>query len=90
MLKRIRIKNFRSLNVTVDLDPVTVLVGKSGTGKTNFVEAIRFLRDIIRRVEPTKPISIGSPRNAASRLMSEDDAIEFDVGCSKTVKSSDL
>jgi predicted ATPase len=46
MIKRIRIQNFRSLaDVTVDLDPLTVLIGRSGTGKTNFVHAIRFLRD---------------------------------------------
>ncbi len=46
MIKQIRIRNFRSLvDVTVDLDPLTVLIGRSGTGKSNFVEAIRFLRD---------------------------------------------
>jgi predicted ATPase len=46
MIKRIRIQNFRSLvNVTVDLDPLTVLIGRSGTGKSNFVQAIRLLRD---------------------------------------------
>lgn len=46
MIKRIRIQNFRSLvDVTVDLDPLTVLIGRSGTGKSNFVQAIRFLRD---------------------------------------------
>jgi predicted ATPase len=46
MIKQIRIRNFRSLvDVTVDLDPLTVLIGRSGTGKSNFVDAIRFLRD---------------------------------------------
>jgi len=46
MISRIRIQNFRSLvDVTVDLDPLTVVIGRSGTGKSNFVRAIRFLRD---------------------------------------------
>ena len=46
MIHQIRIQNFKSLrDVTVDLSPVTVFVGKSGTGKTNFASAIRFLRD---------------------------------------------
>jgi len=46
MIKRIRIQNFRSLvDVTVDLDPLTILIGRSGTGKSNFIEAIRFLRN---------------------------------------------
>src|SRR6516164_3026975 len=46
MINRIRIQNFRSLvDVNVSLDPLTVLIGRSGTGKTNFVRAVRFLRD---------------------------------------------
>jgi predicted ATPase len=49
MIQRVRICNFKSLgDVTVDLDPLTVLIGRSGTGKTNFVEALRFLRDLLR------------------------------------------
>ncbi len=48
MIKRLRIRNFRSLvDVTVDLDPLTVLIGRSGTGKSNFVHALRFLRDCL-------------------------------------------
>lgn len=48
MFRRIRIQNYRSLrDVTVELGPVTVLVGRSGSGKTNFISAIRFLRDIL-------------------------------------------
>ena len=42
----IRIQNFKSLrDATVDLSPVTVFIGKSGTGKTNFASAIQFLGD---------------------------------------------
>jgi hypothetical protein len=48
MIKRVRICNFKSLGeVTVDLEPVTILIGRSGTGKTNFVDALRFLRDYL-------------------------------------------
>lgn len=53
MIKRIRIQNFRSLvDVTVDLDPLTVLIGRSGTGKSNFVRAVRFLRDSLHSRNP--------------------------------------
>lgn len=46
MITWIRIQNFRSLvDVAVHLDPLTVLIGRSGTGKSNFVRALRFLRD---------------------------------------------
>ncbi|MBX9622514.1 MAG: AAA family ATPase [Gemmataceae bacterium] len=48
MIKHIRIRNFRSLHdVAVDLDPLTVLIGRSGTGKSNFVRAIRLLRNVL-------------------------------------------
>jgi predicted ATP-dependent endonuclease of OLD family len=48
MIHQIRIQNFKSLrDVTVELSPVTVFVGKSGTGKTNFASAIKFLRDCL-------------------------------------------
>jgi predicted ATPase len=48
MIKRVRISNFKCLgNVDVELGPVTILIGRSGTGKTTFVEALRFLRDYV-------------------------------------------
>ncbi len=48
MIHRVRIQNFKSIiDVAVDLSPITVLVGKSGTGKSNFVHALRFLRDML-------------------------------------------
>ncbi len=48
MIHRFRVQNFKSMvDVTVDLTPVTVLVGRSGTGKSNFVHALRFLRDVL-------------------------------------------
>ncbi|WP_302117185.1 AAA family ATPase [Allorhodopirellula heiligendammensis] len=48
MIHEIRIQNFKSIrNVTVEFTPVTVLIGRSGTGKSNFIEAIRYLRDLL-------------------------------------------
>jgi predicted ATPase len=48
MIHRFRVRNFKSIvDVSVDLSPVTVLVGKSGTGKTSFVQSLRFLRDVL-------------------------------------------
>lgn len=55
MIKRVVIKNFKSLDVDVELGPVTVLVGRSGTGKTNFVEGLRFLRDYLTNGQGPKP-----------------------------------
>jgi len=48
MIRQVHIRDFKSIrNVTVDLQPVTVLVGRSGTGKSNFVQALRFLRNYL-------------------------------------------
>ena len=48
MLHRLTVRNFKSIEETcVEFGPVTVLVGRSGTGKTNFVTALRFLRDYL-------------------------------------------
>ena len=48
MIKRIKIRDFKSIReVELKLDPVTVLVGRSGTGKSNLVQAIRFLRNLL-------------------------------------------
>jgi predicted ATPase len=49
MIHSIRVRNFRSIvDVTLSLSPVTVLVGRSGVGKSNLVLALRFLRDALR------------------------------------------
>lgn len=64
MIKHIRIQNYRSLvDVSVDLEPLTVLIGRSGTGKTNFVSAIRTLRDLLlNRLHPGHMLGVGGFR----------------------------
>jgi len=48
MIKWIKIRDFKSIReIELELDPVTVLVGRSGTGKSNLVQAIRFLRNYL-------------------------------------------
>jgi energy-coupling factor transporter ATP-binding protein EcfA2 len=48
MIKHVAITNYKSLGeVSVHLDPVTVLIGRSGAGKSNFIHALRFLRDYL-------------------------------------------
>jgi len=48
MIKRIWVHNYKSLRgVTVKLDPLTVLIGRSGSGKSNLVDGIRFLRQYL-------------------------------------------
>lgn len=49
MIKYIKIEHYKSIgNIEVDLGPVTILVGANGTGKSNFVDAIRFMKDAVQ------------------------------------------
>jgi predicted ATPase len=48
MIKRLKIRDFKSIReLDLSLDPVTVLVGRIGTGKSNTVQALRFLRNLL-------------------------------------------
>lgn len=47
-LKRVSIRNYKSIKFCdVELEPLTVLVGRNGSGKSNFVDALGFLRDVV-------------------------------------------
>ena len=49
MITRVQIKNFRNLaDVDVHLGPLTVLVGRNGAGKSTFLDALRFVRDVLQ------------------------------------------
>jgi len=57
MITRIRIRDFKSIHqLELELDPVTVLVGRSGSGKSNLVQAIRFLRNFL--LEPGQAVGL--------------------------------
>jgi len=79
MIKSIRIKNYKSLiDVGLDLAPVTVLIGKSGTGKSNFVGALRYLRDVLSQRNRDLQRAISLPAQAPVPLTMEF-ALTFDV-----------
>ncbi len=47
-LKQVRIENFRSIAACdVPLHPLTVLAGPNAAGKSNFLDALRFVRDAL-------------------------------------------
>ncbi|MCH9036693.1 MAG: AAA family ATPase [Chloroflexi bacterium] len=48
MISKITIKNYKSLeNVTLNLGPLTVLVGANGSGKSNILDALMFLKSMV-------------------------------------------
>src|SRR3954465_15037924 len=45
-LRRVRIRGYKSIAFCdVTLEPLTILVGRNATGKSNFLDALAFLRD---------------------------------------------
>ena len=49
MIKRLRLRNFRSFDeVDIELGSLNIIVGANASGKTNLVQAFRFLRDLAR------------------------------------------
>jgi len=52
-LKRIRIKNYRSLaDLSLDLEPINVLFGPNGAGKSTLLDTLWFARDCAIRGGP--------------------------------------
>ncbi|HEX3528227.1 MAG TPA: AAA family ATPase [Thermoanaerobaculia bacterium] len=48
-LRRVRIRNYKSLgNADVELGRLTVLIGRNGSGKSNFLDALYFVADALR------------------------------------------
>src|SRR4051794_3211345 len=47
-LQRVRIRGYKSIAFCdVKLDPLTILVGRNASGKSNFLDALAFVRDAI-------------------------------------------
>jgi predicted ATPase len=47
-LRRVRIRGYRSIAFCdVPLQPLTILVGRNAAGKSNFLDALEFLRDTL-------------------------------------------
>jgi predicted ATPase len=49
MITKLHVQNFKCLrDVSVDLEPFTVLIGKNDTGKTSFLEAVEALSGLVQ------------------------------------------
>lgn len=74
-LRRVRIRNFKSIGkCDVSLSPFTLLVGRNGSGKSNFLDALRFLVEALQTsldhaiksrggIDVVRRRSTGHPRN---------------------------
>jgi predicted ATPase len=88
-IKKLRVTNFKSFNdLELELGQFNVLVGANASGKSNFVQIFRFLRDIARYgltdalalqgdTEYLRNIYIGPASNSSFEILSEEE-INFD------------
>jgi len=79
-VKRVQIRNYKSIgNCVVALGPLTILVGRNGSGKSNFLDALRFVADGLQTsldhavktrggVDAVRRRSTGHPRNFSISL----------------------
>ena len=79
-LNRVRIRNYKSIgHCDLALGALTVLVGRNGSGKSNFLDALRFVVDGLRTsldhaiksrggIDEVRRRSTGHPRNFALEL----------------------
>ncbi|MFF8013950.1 AAA family ATPase [Streptomyces sp. NPDC007929] len=68
-LTRVRVENYRSIaSCDVPLGPLTVLAGPNAAGKSNFLDAIRFVRDALR----SSPGRALEPRGGLEEVLHRD------------------
>lgn len=79
-LRRVRVRNYKSIGkCQVELLRLTVLVGRNGAGKSNFLDALRFVVDSLQTsldhaikarggIDEVRRRSTGHPRNFAIEL----------------------
>lgn len=80
-LRELKIRNYKSISkCAVTFRPVTLLVGRNGSGKSNFLDALRFVTDALESsvdhairqrggIDNVRRRSTGHPRNFAIELL---------------------
>lgn len=79
-MRKVSLRNYKSIEkCVVALRPLTVLVGRNGSGKSNFLDALRFVADSLQTsldhaikarggIDSVRRLSTGHPRNFAIGL----------------------
>src|SRR5216117_2588642 len=80
-LRRVRIRGYKSIAFCdVQLEPLTILVGRNAAGKSNFLDALAFLRDLVSKGAQEAVSSHGGPDAIVCRFLGEPRfAIEVEV-----------
>ncbi|MCA1684808.1 MAG: AAA family ATPase [Planctomycetia bacterium] len=82
LLRRVKVRDYKSIACCdVELGALTVLVGRNGSGKSNFLDALGFVADVLRLSFYDALVSRGGPVNVWRKAMngSRGVAVELDV-----------
>ncbi|MDY3560657.1 AAA family ATPase [Gemmata sp. JC673] len=88
-LRRVRIRGYKSIAFCdVALEPLTVLVGRNASGKSNFLDALGFLRNLLR-LGASEAAKIHGGIEAILCRVATDRTIAFEIECNSTHTESD-
>ncbi len=99
-ISKLHISNFKSFrNLDVSLTDLSVLVGANASGKSNFVNSLRFLRDIVNHglehaiaiqggVEYLRNTKIGNSADLSFNVTMEDENVSFRPFKSQVISTS--
>src|SRR5580692_8955807 len=79
-LRRVRIRGYKSIAFCdVTLEPLTILVGRNASGKSNFVDALAFLRDLLK-LGATEAVRLHGGRDALiCRVMTPSSFVNLEI-----------
>ncbi|MBC6478812.1 MAG: AAA family ATPase [Hormoscilla sp. GM7CHS1pb] len=85
MFKQITLKNYRThKSTTIDIRPVTLLIGNNNSGKTNLLAGIQHFASLLRRSHPQHP-KFNQPVSAEDyyphryRLAGDDESLSISI-----------
>jgi predicted ATPase len=80
-LRRVRIRGYKSIAFCdITLEPLTILVGRNASGKSNFLDALAFLRDVMQLGASEAAKRHGGADTILCRV-NDDRIIKFEVEC---------
>jgi predicted ATPase len=89
-IEELRLSGFRAFNnVRLALDEITVLVGRSGTGKSTLIDAFEFIRDVLTDSLENALDRHGGFQAIRQRPVGADVAVAIGLRLSKPVEGAD-